>query len=363
MKKILLLTPSISVGGSERVLFNVADLFIDSGYEVHCVFCKEAKMEMIPPKKLILHRSFLPKKINIRFLTLKIVKNYVVKLDKEHEFSIIISNFTTRKKLFSDKLDKKIHYYLHFDYGAILDKDKKTKQEKLSLSKKVIGYYNNHNVIAVSQGAANALVDNFKVTPKSLTTIYNFFDFEKIRMLSKEENNDIPKDPYIIHVGRCDIGCKRHDLLIEAYKKMQSKVKLVFLTNPNEELIRLIESSGVSDRIIIPGFQSNPFSWVKNARLLVLCSDNEALPTTLIEALICGTPVVSTDCPSGPREILTGEFSKWLVPCGDAELLAEKIELSLRSKIIIPDALLEKFSQETALASFNKLISDCESSR
>lgn len=84
---------------------------------------------------------------------------------------------------------------------------------------------------------------------------------------------------------------------------------------------------------ILPGFQNNPYCWMKHARLLVLSSDYEGIPSVVVEALICGAPVVSTDCPSGPNEIMTVELARWLVPQGNSDLLARKTDEALQSEI------------------------------
>jgi glycosyltransferase involved in cell wall biosynthesis len=91
----------------------------------------------------------------------------------------------------------------------------------------------------------------------------------------------------------------------------------------------LTEQLGLKDRVIFAGFVSNPYAFVARASALVLSSCYEGMPTVLLEALSCGCPVVSTDCPSGPREILAD--SKWgdLVPVNNVEALAQAIEKCL----------------------------------
>ncbi|ODN42660.1 hypothetical protein BGC07_06655 [Piscirickettsia litoralis] len=112
----------------------------------------------------------------------------------------------------------------------------------------------------------------------------------------------------------------------------------------------------LNDQVIIAGFQKNPYPWFKAADLTLLCSDFEALPTVLIESLICGTPVVSTDCPSGPREILTGELNRWLVPPGNPDALANKIEEALSTDIEIDEQLIQRFSSDIIIPQYLALI-------
>ena len=96
------------------------------------------------------------------------------------------------------------------------------------------------------------------------------------------------------------------------------------------DLEALIKILGISNRVSLPGFVLDPVPWFRTADLFVLSSSWEGLPTVMIEALECGVPVVSTDCPSGPAEILdNGRYGR-LVPVGDATALAAAIQASLQ---------------------------------
>ena len=89
----------------------------------------------------------------------------------------------------------------------------------------------------------------------------------------------------------------------------------------------LASELGVEHDVLLPGFVANPFAWLRRASLFVLSSAWEGLPTVLIEALACGTPIVATDCPHGVREIL--EDLGALVPVGDANAMKEAISRML----------------------------------
>ena len=96
------------------------------------------------------------------------------------------------------------------------------------------------------------------------------------------------------------------------------------------ELLAMRAALGLDDAVLMPGFVSDPRAYLEHADLFLLSSGYEALPTVVIEALACGTPVVSTDCQSGPREILQDGAFGDLVPVGDAEGLAAAILASLQ---------------------------------
>ena len=125
---------------------------------------------------------------------------------------------------------------------------------------------------------------------------------------------------------------KRQDILLKAYKKADVPYKLILLGEGKDEkkINTLIKNMGLKTQVILPGFSNNPFTWIKHAKLFIFSSDFEGFPRTLIESLIIGTPVISTDCPTGPREILTGTLEEFLVPKGDIDALATKINQALK---------------------------------
>jgi len=91
----------------------------------------------------------------------------------------------------------------------------------------------------------------------------------------------------------------------------------------------LVRKLGLEQEVSLPGFVTNPYAYLTRASLFVLSSGWEGLPTVLIEALFCDTSVISTDCPSGPREILRdGQYGQ-LVPVGDVAAMAQAIEMAL----------------------------------
>lgn len=109
---------------------------------------------------------------------------------------------------------------------------------------------------------------------------------------------------------------------------------------------------GIAEAVRFPGYDANPYAWMRRAAVFALSSRWEGSPNALVEAMACGTPVVSTDCPSGPREITDGGRLGRLVPVGDAAALAEAIVATLDAP---PDrdALIQRagdYRQETAAA-------------
>ena len=95
----------------------------------------------------------------------------------------------------------------------------------------------------------------------------------------------------------------------------------------------LASELGIAENVHFAGFEPNPYAWMARAAALVLSSRCEGFANVLVEALACGANVVSTDCPSGPREILEGGRWGRLVPVGDAAAMAEAISLDRKSVV------------------------------
>ena len=169
--------------------------------------------------------------------------------------------------------------------------------------------------------------------------------------------------PVVLSVGRL-VQLKDHATLLRAFARVvrSQPARLVILGEGPERgnLLRLAEKLGVAELIDLPGFKVNPFAYMSKARLMVHSSRYEGFPNVLVQAMACGTPVVSTDCEHGPREIL--EDGKWgrLVPVGDSEAMAEAIMETLRDPIS-PELLVSRagaFSADAAIDRYMHVISE-----
>lgn len=141
-----------------------------------------------------------------------------------------------------------------------------------------------------------------------------------------------PGPPVVLGVGRLTRQ-KNFPLLIEAFAEARKRrpLRLIILGEGElrPELEAKVRDLGIVEDVDLPGFDPNPFRFMRHAAVYVLSSDWEGLPTALIEAMACGTPVVATDCRSGPHEILLGGTLSRIVPTGNAGALAEAILATL----------------------------------
>jgi glycosyltransferase involved in cell wall biosynthesis len=194
-------------------------------------------------------------------------------------------------------------------------------------------------VIAVSSGVREDLTRNFGLEGGRVVTIENPVDVTRLRALAAEEAQVGPAGSYIIAVGRLD-PLKRFDMLIQAFAQARPADRLLILgEGPDRARLQaLAVACGVADFVDMPGFAANPFALLARAKFCVLCSDYEGFPNSLVEAMALGTPVIATNCRSGPSEILArsppGEIqgvtqtpNGILIPPGSLEALVRAMQM------------------------------------
>ncbi|OSM97792.1 glycosyltransferase [Lonsdalea populi] len=218
---------------------------------------------------------------------------------------------------------------------------------------KIQQVYQQRNIVAVSQAVLSDLQSAFQVRPSNAAVINNPFDFAAIAALADQPCERAGTD-YLVHVGRFHPN-KRHDRLIRAYALSGIEMPLVLLGKGRDEEVQRIRQLavelGVANRVIFQGFCDNPYPYIRHARLLVLSSDSEGFGNVLVEALSCGTPVVSTRCPGGPEEILTGPLAQGLAELS-ADSLAETLKSVLASPPAIDKSLLERYRIDSICAAY-----------
>ena len=212
-----------------------------------------------------------------------------------------------------------------------------------------VTYRKADRVVTVSRSIKRVLEEDFNIQPKDLIYIYNPIPLETIRDKSQEEvEHAFFKDKnaqVIISAGRL-VELKRFDSLLRAFavvKAKQNVARLIILGKGElrNKLEVLSSDLNIDKSVDFVGYQSNAFAWISKADIFVLSSDYEGLPMVLLETMACGTPIVSTDCPSGPSEIITNGKNGILVPPGDEEALARAIY-----KLLKDEKLRKKFSAE-----------------
>jgi N-acetylgalactosamine-N,N'-diacetylbacillosaminyl-diphospho-undecaprenol 4-alpha-N-acetylgalactosaminyltransferase len=161
-------------------------------------------------------------------------------------------------------------------------------------------------IIAVSSGVADDLVAAFKVPEDKIVVIANPIDVESIAEAASGPGAEAPAgEPYIVSMGRL-VPNKNFPLLIEAFARSGIGGRLMILGEgeERENLAELIRERGLEGSVELLGFSNNPFPVLRQARFFVLPSNAEGFPNALLEAMSVGLPVISTNCPSGPSEVL-----------------------------------------------------------
>lgn len=366
MKKIAFYMHNFNGGGAEKVTIKTAEELANRGYDVTLIMREN---------KGILSNN-IP--VNIKVIDLKINGNSKIfknlinivklgKLLKENDYEVIFGvtfNMSVLLALSSMLYINKSRLFAIMHSTISQEKHKLMRIRKIIMNKVSKKF---EKIIFVSEGARVDYIKTMNIDSIKTTTIYNPIVSKEI---SKKENENVDcdwinyKNDYkiIINIGRLTIE-KNQKLLLNAIKLVskKEKVKLIVLGDGalKDKLNKIAEENGISDIVKFYGFVNNPYSFLAKADLLVLSSKYEGLPTVLIEALACGCNVVSTDCPTGPNEILeNGTYGK-LVPLDNEEEMASAILYMLNDGKISSDVLKkrsEKFSVENSIKKYIKLM-------
>jgi glycosyltransferase involved in cell wall biosynthesis len=211
-------------------------------------------------------------------------------------------------------------------------------------------------IVTVSQKAAEDLAQFTGLPIERIQSIYNpVIDSELLEKAKAPLEHPwfFPQEPpVILGVGKLEAQ-KDFPTLIRAFawvrKVREARLAILGWGPDRPQLQALIQELGLEADAALFGYVDNPYPYMARAGVFVLSSAWEGLPTVLIEAMAVGTPVVSTNCPSGPTEILDNGKYGWLTPVGDSTALAKAILAAIDSKEKkVESSWLEQFSLETA---------------
>ncbi len=362
--KFAFIVTNLAGGGAEKAVLKLGEGLAARGHEFHLVLL-EAIVQHAPPASLRMHALTragrrLMKGVPGKFLAALRLRRLFRQLGRGRPFDLVVSTLP-----FADEVAIRARLPRHWcriantlsaEIDLLRSRNAAKARRRLRRYRRL---YGSRPLIAVSDGVAQDLRGPLDLARARIERIYNSFDFAAIRAAAGEPA-PLPAGPYVIHVGRF-APQKRHDLLLDAWARLNVRHRLVLLTPTDERLSAMIEARGLKQQVMVAGFQPNPFPWMARADLLVLCSDHEGLPNVIIEALALGTPVVSTDCPSGPREILGKAFPECLAPVGDAVALSRAIGRALADPPDPARVDLAPYAIDAVIAAYERLAAQTRS--
>lgn len=347
-KTIVLAIFTLQGNGAERFALTLAKGLIDAGHEAHIVYFKNI-IDLPIPEGVKLHffdyqkYRAIPKFMRAG-IAAKAFDKFVLKNIGTPD--LVLSNLLPVDFILSKSDLPNVHLVIHnttsLEYGERLE----------GMRKELTKIYLAKPCVAVSQGVEKDFIEVFG-SKSRITTIYNPIDVKQVVSTANECIPDIEK-PYIVNVGKFKQQ-KRHDVLIKAYAKANVQEKLVLVGTGEllEASQKLVKDLGIEGKVIFTGFKKNPYPYIKHAKFMVLSSDFEGLGLVILEALALGIPVISTDCPSGPNEILPSDC---LVKLGDISALSDKISAHSQQTDNNPVRLDQKFLPDYAASQYLDLI-------
>ncbi|HEY1843700.1 MAG TPA: glycosyltransferase [Buttiauxella sp.] len=349
--RILMIIDGLPGGGAEKTVLTLSRGLVAQGHQVSVFSLRRVCDYEIPEGvdyQIILDKCKKPwRKLTELSRRAALLDSAVEQAQKQGHFDLIFSHLHKTDRIVAHtKLipREKLWYCVHgmFSFSYLLHRHGFSRWFK---RQKIQRVYQNSNVVAVSKAVLNDITSRFDITLAKSAVIHNPFDIDAIHQLAKEPCEMAGQD-YLIHVGRFHEH-KRHDRLIKAYALSGIQAPLVLMGSGSLERIEQIKTmataAGVADRVVFKSFVPNPYPWIANARMLLLSSDCEGFGNVLVEALICQTPAVSTHCPGGPEEILTGELARGLSGMSDRQLADTMLDI-YHNPPAINDRTIESYS-------------------
>ena len=220
-------------------------------------------------------------------------------------------------------------------------------------------------VATVSKGVQNDLIENFNVKEGRIKVIYDGIDHELISRMSSEVAGLNLDGMVIVTVGRL-VYQKGFDILLKAFHIVRGQVRSRLLIigdgAEREGLVNLAKQLNISEDTIFAGYKSNPYRYMRESTVFCSASRYEGFSIVILEAMVLGLPVIATDCPSGPAEILDSGRHGILVPPEDPEAIADKLlrvlpDIELRRSLSGRSLLrAQDFNLETFLEQWEELI-------
>ena len=355
MKTIVISSGDLTMGGLQKILVEYLKLIDKNKYRIVLLIAND-----YGKKNLFLEE--IPKNVEIQFVRPYNLVSKIAELSKNRKIlnRLLLKRYRYRSKrvfksIFLEKLSKlgKIDLIIDFDGGlkSVLDnlkaekkiiwihssirKHKQDNKSKISRYGEELKKYD--KIIAICKEMKEEIKELYPSLSHKIEYIYNPLDCnniieqgnENIEKMTSYEKELIESD-YFLAISRLDVVQKDFETLIEGYlilknKGIKEKLYIIGEGNGRVKIEKMIEEKKLVEDVILLGQKQNPYVWIKHSKLFIHSSRYEGLPTVLLEALMMDKFIVSSNCPTGPTEILTNPKVGELFDVGDANQLAEKV--------------------------------------
>ncbi|MEO1052798.1 MAG: glycosyltransferase [Bacteroidota bacterium] len=330
-KKLLIVRPTMGHGGADRVTLNLLRYLNPESFEVELVLMRAegAYIDEIPDHVQVIDTHTK----NLWFYIFPLYRYF-----KKHRPDIVFSTCGGANMPLSllAFLTRKRKYKLILSERNILFPPGKSRIKRTIMLLVKRFFYSFADVhTAVSQGVKEEMIDRFKLPEKDILVVDNPVITPDLAVKAEERVEhswfkDTREVPVILHVGRF-VYQKDHETLIHSFHELtkKRKARLVLLGEGplRKQVESLIQNLGLEDQVYFGGFDKNPFKYMAKCDAFVLSSKHEGMPGVLIQAMACGAKCVSTDCRTGPNEIIKEELNNgMLVPVGDVQKMSKAID-------------------------------------
>jgi len=353
--RLSLFLPGLHGGGAERVTLNLARGLAEEGYEVDLVLASATGPYL----------DAVPQGVRVVDLGARRTAGSLVPLmrylrDQRPDALLSALNHANVIAVWAATLARYRRPVLVAEHNELHDADFGSLHGRMLLATMRWAYPRATRIITVSDGVKASLLRRLPLRADDVRVIYNPVVLPEHAAAARE----VPEHPFfganeppvVLGIGRLTRQ-KNFPLLVRAFARVRQRcdARLVILGEGEDrrDLEQLIAAEGIGADVSLPGFVKNPHAYLGAAGVFALSSDWEGLPTVLIEALAAGCRVVSTNCPSGPEEILQGGRLGRLVPLGDAAALANAIFEALTDRGRTGDPVdLDRFTLRAAAVTY-----------
>lgn len=334
--RIAFYVPALRVGGAQKVTVTIANGFAGRGFPVDLVVSYnqgDYRTEVASEVNVVDLETRELKGVGIG-ASVPALRRYLDRREPSVLFSAM--TFANVIALMADRLadaETQVIPTEHNTFGM----DRRVKSRIVSQLAALL-YGRADHVLGVSAGVVQSVVAHTRAPPSRVSVMYNPVEVKTIRAKAQEPvDHEWATDPEIdllLNVGRQEPQ-KNLQMLVNAFdsvveRRPNARLMMAGSGSQHEELRQLVNDRGLADVVSLPGYVDNVYAYMARAATFVLTSRYEGLPTVLIEALACGCPIVSTDCPSGPDEILAGGKFGTLTPVGEPAAFADGVVRMLK---------------------------------